>query len=218
VSFGSSLGNTLSRNTELWYFVIIYFALIFTRRLLKDQKLTVPRTKMSGCAFSAISGNLVKEIVYFFSQVGDQSIDLPEADVVIQVALMHGGRMQEGQRIGRIQRPQPGKLTAYFYSLVSDGTKEVEFAKKRRNFLQDHGYQILREKRRTYEKYLTDNTAHVVSESTQQGIIAAVQAELNKREDERRNGKPNRDTSGLKRKRTNDSQKQLKKKLKLTKH
>jgi len=153
-----------------------------------------------------------------FSQVGDQSIDLPEADVVIQVALMHGGRMQEGQRIGRIQRPQPGKLTAYFYSLVSDGTKEVEFAKKRRNFLQDHGYQILREKRRTYEKYLTDNTAHVVSESTQQGIIAAVQAELNKREDERRNGKPNRDTSGLKRKRTNDSQKQLKKKLKLTKH
>jgi len=80
------------------------------------------------------------------------------------------------------------------------------------------GTKFHEKKKRTYEKYLTDNTAHVVSESTQQGIIAAVQAELNKREDERRNGKPNRDTSGAKRKRTNDSQKQLKKKLKLTKH
>jgi len=149
-----------------------------------------------------------------FSQVGDQSIDLPEADVVIQVALMHGGRMQEGQRIGRIQRPQQGKITAYFYSLVSDGTKEVEFAKKRRNFLQDHGYAIAREKKRTYEKYLTEDTVHVVQESTQQGIIAEVQKVLQKRDRERLLGPEakNNANSG-KRKRTNDTQKQVRKKL-----
>jgi len=150
-----------------------------------------------------------------FSQVGDQSIDLPEADVVIQVALMHGGRMQEGQRIGRIQRPQQGKITAYFYSLVSDGTKEVEFAKKRRNFLQDHGYAIAREKRKTYEKYLTEDTAHVVQELTQQGIIAEVQKVLVQRDYLKTHG-PDIKSTGTsgKRKRTTDSHKQVKKKLK----
>eukprot|EP01123_Difflugia_compressa_P011253 TRINITY_DN4435_c0_g2_i1.p1 TRINITY_DN4435_c0_g2~~TRINITY_DN4435_c0_g2_i1.p1 ORF type:complete len:701 (-),score=103.92 TRINITY_DN4435_c0_g2_i1:80-1954(-) len=152
-----------------------------------------------------------------FSQVGDQSIDLPEADVVIQVALMHGGRMQEGQRIGRIQRPQPGKLLSYFYSLVSDGTKEVDFSKKRRNFLQDHGYTIIREKNRTYEKYLMEDTAHVVGEATQQGIIAAVQNELNNREKDRTVGKSPENRSDLKRKRSNDSEKELKRKIKQSK-
>jgi len=149
-----------------------------------------------------------------FSQVGDQSIDLPEADVVIQVALMHGGRMQEGQRIGRIQRPQQGKITAYFYSLVSDGTKEVEFAKKRRNFLQDHGYAIAREKRRAYEKYLTEDTAHVVQEMTQQGIISEVQKVLHQREHNRIHGPEIKAAASGKRKRTTDSHKQVKKKLK----
>jgi len=149
-----------------------------------------------------------------FSQVGDQSIDLPEADVVIQVALMHGGRMQEGQRIGRIQRPQPGKITAYFYSLVSDGTKEVEFAKKRRNFLQDHGYDIVREKKRAYEKYLTEDTAHVVQEMTQQGIISEVQKVLQQREHNRTHGPEIKAASSGKRKRTTDSHKQVKKKIK----
>jgi len=150
-----------------------------------------------------------------FSQVGDQSIDLPEADVVIQVALMHGGRMQEGQRIGRIQRPQPGKLKAYFYSLISTGTKEVEFAKKRRNFLQDHGYTIKREK--NYEKFLTDDTLHVVEEGTQQGIIAAVKSELLKREHKRIYGEPEKAQLSGKRKRGTDSKKEIQKKLKFTK-
>jgi len=149
-----------------------------------------------------------------FSQVGDQSIDLPEADVVIQVALMHGGRMQEGQRVGRIQRPQPGKLKAYFYSLISTGTKEVAFAKRRRNFLQDHGYTINREK--NYEKFLTDDSLNVVEEGTQQGIIAGVENELVEREHKRIYGDPEKGSSG-KRKRVTDSKKEIKKKLKFTK-
>ena len=71
---------------------------------------------------------------------GDQSIDLPEADVVIQIALRDGSRMQEGQRIGRVQRIHPGKSVAYFYSLVSQNTNEMAYGKKRRDFLRDQGY------------------------------------------------------------------------------
>jgi superfamily II DNA or RNA helicase len=60
------------------------------------------------------------------------SIDLPEADVVIQLAVAQGSRMQELQRIGRVQRPQKGKLKAYFHSLVTDSTEEMGYAERRR--------------------------------------------------------------------------------------
>jgi len=147
-----------------------------------------------------------------FSQVGDQSIDLPEAHVVIQVALMHGGRMQEGQRIGRIQRPQDKKDKGYFYSLVSDNTKETEYASKRRHFLKDHGYVINRKKDNTYEKFLTDETLNVIGEEMQKGIIEGIQQELNKRDQERINGKQERPKAP--RKRANDSEKRVKRNLK----
>jgi len=147
-----------------------------------------------------------------FSQVGDQSIDLPEAHVVIQVALMHGGRMQEGQRIGRIQRPQEKKDKGYFYSLVSDNTKETEYAKKRRHFLQDHGYVINRQKDKSYEKLLTDETLNVTAEEMQKGIIEGIQHELDKREHDRIKGKEEKVKQP--KKRTVDSQKSLKRNLK----
>eukprot|EP01122_Echinamoeba_exundans_P016681 TRINITY_DN852_c0_g1_i5.p1 TRINITY_DN852_c0_g1~~TRINITY_DN852_c0_g1_i5.p1 ORF type:complete len:1290 (-),score=312.42 TRINITY_DN852_c0_g1_i5:68-3937(-) len=77
-----------------------------------------------------------------FSRVGDQSIDLPQANVVIQLAIISGSRMQELQRVGRVQRPAPGKTGAYFYSLVSSGTVEVDFAARRREYLEQHGYEV----------------------------------------------------------------------------
>jgi len=147
-----------------------------------------------------------------FSQVGDQSIDLPEAHVIIQVALMHGGRMQEGQRIGRIQRAQDNKEKAYFYSLVSDNTKEIVYASKRRHFLKDHGYVINRLKDSAYEKFLTDETLIVIREDTQNRIIEDIQLELNTRDQERMNGKQERPKAP--RKRANDSEKNAKRKLK----
>jgi len=122
------------------------------------------------------------------SQVGDQSIDLPEAEVVIQVALMHGGRMQEGQRIGRIQRAQKHKPVAYFYSLVSLDTEEVGFAGKRRHFLQDHGYPVTRIKGDGWEKLLTEETAEIISPDIQLGLLEALRAELQKKELKRTKG------------------------------
>lgn len=40
---------------------------------------------------------------YFF-QVGDNSIDIPEANVIIQISSHAGSRRQEAQRLGRILR------------------------------------------------------------------------------------------------------------------
>lgn len=78
-----------------------------------------------------------------FSKVGDMSIDLPEARVLIQIAAAQGSRMQEGQRVGRIQRRYAGKQMAYAYSLVSgESQAELGFAVRRRNYLEDHGYSV----------------------------------------------------------------------------
>lgn len=41
---------------------------------------------------------------FFYSQVGDNSIDIPEANVIIQISSHAGSRRQEAQRLGRILR------------------------------------------------------------------------------------------------------------------
>ena len=55
-------------------------------------------------------------------KVGDVAIDLPDANILIQVSGHGGGRRQEAQRMGRILRPKsgtgPGSNEAIFYSLV----------------------------------------------------------------------------------------------------
>jgi len=40
----------------------------------------------------------------FLSKVGDNSIDIPEANVLIQISSHAGSRRQEAQRLGRILR------------------------------------------------------------------------------------------------------------------
>jgi len=119
------------------------------------------------------------------STVGDQSIDLPEADVVIQLALIHGSRMQEGQRIGRIQRPQQNKPKAYFYSLVSNDTEEVAYAEKRRQFLYDHGYTITIKS--DWEEYVSNvPTIEVVK---QEQLVEEIENELVRRQNKKTEGK-----------------------------
>jgi len=77
------------------------------------------------------------------SRVGDVALDLPEANVVIQVTGLGGSRRQEAQRLGRILRPKAnpsGGFNAYFYSLVSNDTREMYFSSKRQQYLIDQGY------------------------------------------------------------------------------
>ena len=72
------------------------------------------------------------------SKVANFSIDLPDANVAIQVSGSFGSRQEEAQRLGRILRPK--KDGAFFYSVVTRETKEQEFAMKRQLFLTEQGY------------------------------------------------------------------------------
>ena len=77
------------------------------------------------------------------TKVGDISIDIPNASVIIQVSSHFGSRMQEAQRFGRILRPKKDALSeynAYFYTIVSKNTEEMKYSSKRHRFLVDQGY------------------------------------------------------------------------------
>jgi DNA excision repair protein ERCC-3 len=80
------------------------------------------------------------------SKVGNFAIDLPDANVAIQISGTFGSRQEEAQRLGRVLRPKAEGNAAHFYTLVSEGTCEQEFARKRQLFLTEKGYsyEILR--------------------------------------------------------------------------
>jgi len=97
-----------------------------------------------------------------FCQVGDTSIDLPEATCLIQISSHFGSRRQEAQRLGkelltcfvslkcpdggstgrilRAKRRNDEGFNAFFYSLVSKDTQEMFYSTKRQQFLIDQGY------------------------------------------------------------------------------
>lgn len=103
----------------------------------------------------------------FLSKVGDNSLDIPEANVLVQISSHAGSRRQEAQRLGRILRKKKSsnrggiggaggiaslldgeagggggveEFDAFFYTLVSTDTQEVYFTAKRQRFLIDQGY------------------------------------------------------------------------------
>jgi len=78
--------------------------------------------------------------VLVVSKVGNFAIDLPDANVLIQVSGTFGSRQEEAQRLGRILRPKPDGSLAVFYSLGTRETREQEFAEKRQRFLTEQGY------------------------------------------------------------------------------
>lgn len=98
------------------------------------------------------------------SKVANFAVDLPDANVAIQISGTFGSRQEEAQRLGRILRPKNGGSnsasagdsagasasvssgdsaggTAHFYTLVSRDTIEVDFAMKRQLFLVEQGYE-----------------------------------------------------------------------------
>ncbi len=74
------------------------------------------------------------------SKVGNFAIDLPDANVLIQISGTFGSRQEEAQRLGRILRPKAGGEVAHFYTLVTRDTRELDFAHHRQLFLTEQGY------------------------------------------------------------------------------
>jgi DNA excision repair protein ERCC-3 len=97
-------------------------------------------------AFSPVSIKQSALRTICISKVGDTSIDLPEANVIIQVSSHFGSRRQEAQRLGRILRPKSytqtdgsnrSSFNAFFYTLVSTDTQEMFYSTKRQQYLID---------------------------------------------------------------------------------
>src|SRR5919197_3571609 len=74
------------------------------------------------------------------SKVANFAIDLPDANVAIQVSGTFGSRQEEAQRLGRILRPKKDGSIANFYSLVTHDTKDQDFSTNRQLFLTEQGY------------------------------------------------------------------------------
>ena len=74
------------------------------------------------------------------SRVGNFAVDLPDADVLVQVSGRYGSRQEEAQRLGRVLRPKKDGRRARFYTLVSLRTCEEDFARHRQLFLTEQGY------------------------------------------------------------------------------
>jgi DNA excision repair protein ERCC-3 len=74
------------------------------------------------------------------SKVANFAIDLPDANVAIQVSGTFGSRQEEAQRLGRILRPKKDGSIANFYTLVTRDTKDQDFSTNRQLFLTEQGY------------------------------------------------------------------------------
>ena len=82
-----------------------------------------------------------KEVpVLVVSKVANFAVDLPDANVAIQVSGTFGSRQEEAQRLGRILRPKKEANEAYFYSVVTRDSTEQDYANKRQLFLTEQGY------------------------------------------------------------------------------
>lgn len=74
------------------------------------------------------------------SKVANFAVDLPDANVLVQVSGTYGSRQEEAQRLGRILRPKENGETAHFYSLVTRDSRDQDFSSNRQLFLTEQGY------------------------------------------------------------------------------
>jgi len=81
----------------------------------------------------------VKRLVV--SKVANFAIDLPDANVAIQISGTFGSRQEEAQRLGRILRPKTDGSSAVFYSIITRNTLDQDYAVNRQLFLTEQGYQ-----------------------------------------------------------------------------
>lgn len=80
----------------------------------------------------------IKQLIV--SKVANFAVDLPDANVAIQISGTFGSRQEEAQRLGRVLRPKKQTNEARFYSIVTRDTNEQEYSSKRQLFLTEQGY------------------------------------------------------------------------------
>ncbi len=88
--------------------------------------------------YSEFKSGALKTLIV--SKVANFAIDLPDANVAIQVSGTFGSRQEEAQRLGRILRPKSEGNIAHFYSIVTKDSKDQDFSANRQLFLTEQGY------------------------------------------------------------------------------
>jgi DNA excision repair protein ERCC-3 len=78
--------------------------------------------------------------ILIVSKVGNFAVDIPDANVLIQISGTFGSRQEEAQRLGRVLRPKSNGSLAHFYTIITRDTKEQEFGMNRQLFLTEQGY------------------------------------------------------------------------------
>ncbi len=78
--------------------------------------------------------------VLVVSKVANFAVDLPDAEIAIQISGAFGSRQEEAQRVGRVLRPKNNNNEAVFYSIVTRNTKEEQCASHRQLFMLEQGY------------------------------------------------------------------------------
>jgi len=124
------------------------------RVIVIGQYLSQLRTMAKRFNIPLITGstpNVERELLYnqfrsgevrhlVLSKVGNFAIDLPDANVLIQISGTFGSRQEEAQRLGRVLRPKGAGGEANFYTVVTRDTRELDFAHHRQMFLTEQGY------------------------------------------------------------------------------
>ena len=88
--------------------------------------------------YSAFRRGEIKLLIV--SKVANFAVDLPDANVAIQVSGTFGSRQEEAQRLGRILRPKKNNSCARFYSVITRETQDQDFSANRQLFLTEQGY------------------------------------------------------------------------------
>ncbi len=109
-------------------------AAILNAPLITGKTSNIERAKL----YAQFRSGEIKLLVV--SRVANFAIDLPDANVAIQVSGLFGSRQEEAQRLGRILRPKSDGQPAFFYSIVTRDTKDQDFAANRQLFLTEQGY------------------------------------------------------------------------------
>eukprot|EP01064_Diplonema_japonicum_P030818 TRINITY_DN5327_c2_g1_i1.p1 TRINITY_DN5327_c2_g1~~TRINITY_DN5327_c2_g1_i1.p1 ORF type:complete len:604 (+),score=110.65 TRINITY_DN5327_c2_g1_i1:36-1847(+) len=126
-------------------FVLEYMSTAFDRpAIMGSTKDNLKIEILNSFRFSQVGTTIL------FSRIGDTSIDLPEANVIIEVGAHFGSRCQETQRFGRVSRPKKRNADApkdspdaFFYTLLTLDSDEVHFGAKRQKFLVEKGYDFI---------------------------------------------------------------------------
>ncbi|MFN8635517.1 MAG: DNA repair helicase XPB [Chloroflexota bacterium] len=102
--------------------------------LITGKTASREREKLFGAFRRGEIGTLV------VSKVANFAIDLPEANVAIELSGTFGSRQEEAQRLGRILRPKSDGGQAHFYAVVSHDTVDQGYSDHRQLFLTEQGY------------------------------------------------------------------------------